>query len=259
MVVRRALRYAQGLAGLRGDDVILASFPRSGNTWLRFVLRNYLERMEGAGSAVDFERVDAVMPELGADDLRRPWPYRALPRFVKTHQRWLPFFRQQRAVLLLRDPRDVMVSYFHYEQSKLRPRFTGSFAGFIRHRRFGLRAWFAHARSWLGRAPVVARYEDLRANDVATCARLFTSLAIPYDTDGLREAVERSRFEEIRKVEKERGPDKPGMARFRAGAQFARKGVTGGWTEHFDPADVAYYEAHLRRYPDVAAALQASS
>ncbi len=93
--------------GLTADDVFLASYPRSGSVWLRFLLT---EMLSGDASFVTIAR---TVPYVGK--------HRATPRLVpgggrmiKTHE---PFMsRYRRAIHLVRDPRDVCISYFNFLQ-----------------------------------------------------------------------------------------------------------------------------------------------
>jgi hypothetical protein len=63
-ILQRSLRLMRGLhprLGLRESDVILASFPRSGNTWMRFIWANMIAELELGGRVVDFHFVEGEM------------------------------------------------------------------------------------------------------------------------------------------------------------------------------------------------------
>src|SRR5437763_867640 len=65
--------------GLRPPDTVLVSYPKSGNTWMRFILAPLC-----AGREVDFESVQRVVPSLGQHRCGtredRGW------RLVKSHE-----------------------------------------------------------------------------------------------------------------------------------------------------------------------------
>ncbi len=134
-IIQKTVRYAQGIVGLQENDIILTSFPKSGNTWVRFFLCNLISICEWEGKTVDFTTLDQTMPELGIDNLLRPWKHDTVPRIVKTHKHFWSIFLNHKIILIVRDPRDVMVSYYHFETTKERPRFKGTFSEFIRHRK----------------------------------------------------------------------------------------------------------------------------
>jgi len=230
--------YPLGLVGLRKSDVLLASFPKSGNTWVRFFFRNLIEVQAGRTELTDHPTLDRDMPELGHSNLLERWPHATVPRIVKTHKRRWPIFGGRRAILLTRDPRDVMVSFYYFEGGKRRPRTEGTFSEFLHHPRFGLRAWFEHTSSWLASDPAWVTYEGLKEDDVAEFTRLAGSLEIDVDAEAIREAAARSSFEAIRGLENKK-KHKPG--KYKKDFQFTRSGKRGGWKELFGPEDLAYF------------------
>ncbi len=237
----KILRYGQGVLGLKRNDIILASFPKSGNTWIRFFFCNLISLLEWDGKEVDFKAVDATMPELGADNLLRPWPYRNVPRIVKTHQRyWRVFGGNEKKIYVIRDPRDVMVSYYHMTTAMKESGFAAPFGDFIRHEKFGLAAWMEHYQSWIPHASIVLRYEDLRKGDMREFENLSEILGIGAAKDLIAEAVRRSSFENVRRVESKFGS--PKAEKYKEGFRFARSGKTGGWRGYFGLEDLQYYE-----------------
>src|SRR5215470_5689419 len=118
--VQRALRaFAQAGRVLTGrqpagrgvtifpDDVFLVSYPRSGNTWTRFLLGNLIYQHE----PVTFSNVESRIPEIyfNPDRAMRRLPR---PRILKSHECFQPQYR--RVIYIVRDPRDVAVSYYHH-------------------------------------------------------------------------------------------------------------------------------------------------
>lgn len=232
--------YGSGIVSLRKTDIILASFPKSGNTWVRFFFCNLIAMNELSDATIDFKTLDMTMPELGVNSLLPPWPYRSVPRIVKTHRPFWPVFSGKRSILVIRDPRDVMVSYFHFETSMISPRFRGEFADFLRHPKFGLTAWFKHYLSWRDRCDVIVRYEDLRKDDVQGFSRMLSAIKLELPKDLVVAATEKSRFEKIQQIEQNYGSPKPDI--FKPGATFARKGKSGSWKDYFSKEDLELYE-----------------
>src|SRR5437016_1515062 len=91
------------------DDVFLVSFPKSGNTWTRFLLANLVYPEQPA----TFANIHRLIPDPSAtskkdfDRLRRP-------RIIKSHECFDP--RYPRVIYIVRDPRDVAVSQYHYHR-----------------------------------------------------------------------------------------------------------------------------------------------
>src|SRR2546426_957477 len=95
--------------GLDSADVFLASYPRSGQHWTRFQLFEIMNH-----ACADFESVDHVIPRIGAHGAA-PAILPSRGRLVQTHQPWRKEY--QRAIYLVRDVRDVVLSVYAGEES----------------------------------------------------------------------------------------------------------------------------------------------
>jgi len=234
---QKVYKYGRGSMAMGKNDVVLASFPKSGNTWVRFFFCNLISIKELDGQTVDFNVLDSVMPELGKDPLWQPWPYKSLPRIVKSHQTYKPWlFRNVPAILVVRDPKDVMVSFYKYEEHRVNPRFKGTFGDFIRDDQVGLIAWFRHYQSWRNRATITLKYEDMKKGDVTAFSHIFDVLGLPYEHDWLAEAAKRSRFEQVKKVEEKSGISEP--SKVQQSFRFARSGKMGEGKQWFNDDDL---------------------
>jgi len=229
----RYAAYLSALAGKRTDDVLLASFPRSGSTWIRLFLCNVISLHEWGGRDVDFQLVNRTMPALGLNNLMRPWPHSAIPRVVKTHRSYSPLFGGVRSIGLVRDPRDVMVSLFHYTRDR-KATYTGSFSQFIRHPRHGLEAWFSHYTSWRDRWALTIKYEDMRADPTHEFLRIWEMIQPSAPRSLVQVAVARSNIRSVRKTEAARTDSA-------IEARFVRSGASGQWVTYFDDGDVELY------------------
>lgn len=231
--------YSIGVLGLKNGDVMFTSFPKSGNTWVRFFLCNLISLMEWGGRTVDFELLDNTMPELGVSNLLKKWEHDAIPRVVKTHKTYWPLFRNNKSILLIRDPRDVMASYYHFEMARKNKRFEGSFSEFIRTKKFGLESWAYHYSSWQQKADLIVKYEDMKQDDVPEFQKIVDCLDINLDKKKVLEAVKKSRFESIKKVEANQGLSKKDT--FSVDFKFARKGKNNQWQDLFNVKDLEFY------------------
>ncbi len=269
----------------------LASFPKSGNTWLRLLLThvsagddcgiNAIGIARGlAGSRQGFDEAcliasglltadecDAMRPAHyrdlaerwarardeqdesargSSDDPLRPW------MFMKTHDAWTYTTRGEAllgggdaahaAVLIVRDPRDVVASFANHNNSTLEAAAAlmgnpDSALAMKNDRqplqmRQKLLGWSGFHRSWLEQRDVpvhVVRYEDLHADTPGTLGALLAALGIAVDPARLARAVELSAFERLQAQEAE-GGFREGPVRTATG-RFFRSGRSGGWRE----------------------------
>src|SRR6185437_14410726 len=108
--------------GMGPKDAGIGSYPRSGSTWLRFVLYECL-----VGQSADFEVVDKTLPGLGAHR-DAPGVLRNGGRLIHTHERLRP--PGSTAVYLVRDPRAVVLSEYRFNQRRQIP--VGTLDEFVR-------------------------------------------------------------------------------------------------------------------------------
>jgi Sulfotransferase domain len=193
--------------------VWIASYPKSGNTWARFMACNLLFGSQSSASALNTMSPD--IHEWGSDRLADH------SGLVKTHfpySSMLPLAeRTAAAIYVVRQPDDVLVSNFHYSQrstagsAPARDAFDRYVDQFLQHRgdpywiERGMGSWEENVRSWLdarSTVPVVlVRYEDLHAAPQRVCAQLAQLFAVRRSPEQLDEAVKTSSFEKMRDVE----------------------------------------------------------
>jgi hypothetical protein len=250
--------------------VWLASYPKSGNTWLRFLLHHYLYG-EVTASA-DVERRIPDLHATGPDKLPAPDPgVIGGTLLCKTHLALTPrhphLERTAGFIYVLRHPRDVMMSDLNYV------RMTAPDADevtdelyvteFIKHmgspawRRVGVGTWPEHVGGWLSAASrfphVLMRYEVMKADPGAHLARALALLGETPDAGRVAAAVEASSFERMRDLEaKERaaGTESPvfsiserSLTRDRV---FMRKGATSESLEPFGPELARAFDERFR-------------
>jgi len=229
------------------DDVFLTSYPRSGNTWTRFLVGNFVNPNE----PVTFLNVERLVPDMykTADWVLRRRPR---PRVLKSHESFDARYR--RVLYIVRDPRDVAISNYHWEM-KLRsipegcpieefvPRWIdGEF-----WRRIG--SWADHVNSWLATRQghesfILMRYEDLQANQQRELARVAQFMGLNPDPERINQAIERSSAANMRKMEETQGKKWVATFHTRSDKPFVRKASSGGWRAVLPEKTVTYMEAH---------------
>jgi len=239
--VKRLIRDVWRARQLKPDDVLVASFPKSGNTWVRFIFANIVAQREMGDIDVDFHVVNSkLLYSYDSSSYSRISP-KTMPRFVKTHLKYSRLrFNGNRSIYVYRNPADVMVSYFMFRKAlKGAGSYGGDFQSFIRDSKKGLPAWVAHYKSWIGKASFVLSYERLKDNPFSEMNRVFRDLSIAVEEDELRQAVEESDIANVRVREEKAGRPKE-MVDFQEGHIFARKGTIGQYRTYFVGEDYDY-------------------
>ena len=229
---------------MKKSIVWMASYPKSGNTWARIFLANYLAnarepvpinkahgvamgdsitktyRMVARGP-LDVADVDATL-KLRPRVLRGIVANDADINLVKTHNarvtaRGVPLIPDdvtRSAIYILRNPLDMVLSYArHYGMTPEEAVHTVSHPDNANPpdeetvTQF-MGTWSDHVRSWTTRSayPVlVLRYEDMLADPRAAFARVVQHLGMPLDPERLDRAILFSSFEELSEQEKAQG------------------------------------------------------
>ena len=222
----------------------LASYPKSGNTWVRAFLQNFLDASDAPSDINALDRYFAdeskpnwYVPHAGSplSDLDtaaicalRPLVHRDIAAsrpgsvIVKTHNilgefNGLPLHDMSvtaGAVYVLRNPLDVVPSVAdHFGLSIdaaiefLNSETTGSPTDEANVASV-LSSWSAHVRSWVdggGEATHVMRFEDLLAKPAKSFRALVRFLGLERDEARLRRAMRFSSFGELQRQERERG------------------------------------------------------
>jgi hypothetical protein len=176
----------------------------------------------------------ALVQELVPDVHARPYYQRyGTPTFFKSHH--LPRPEYRRVVYLLRDGRDVMVSYFHHLVA-----LKGEGIDFSALVQSGQDLfpckWHKHVEAWLANPyqaqMLVIKYEDLKAQTAHELQRFCQFANLERSAAFLREVAEGSAFEKMRDKEIKAGVGDPQWPKDKL---FRRRGAVGSYKDEMSP------------------------
>ena len=214
------------------DDTFLVSFPRSGNTWTRFLVCNLMN----PDDPVNFAQLESRIPEIYFVTNRklRSFPR---PRVIKSHECFDP--RYKRIIYIVRDPRDVFISYYEFQLKRRVISDDCSLEEFLpRFMESGIEpkigSWRDHVVSWTatrggGENFLLLRYEDMIADTRKESAKIASFLGLNCSPDRIALAVELSTADRMRKLEKEQAGQWKATKKTRQDKPFVGKAAAGGW------------------------------
>jgi hypothetical protein len=270
-----------------GKIIWLASYPRSGNTWMRAFLYSLLSNPEEtydlntmwAYSMADSDGpiyqqfLDKPVKDMTDEEISilRPKVQEHFTRrtpgnvFVKTHNAFVEYlgrplhYREYTggAIYIVRNPLDMVISHSHHYGLSLDETIANTSREVLRIDSddtypYELHcSWSRNVESWTRRpSPTlhVIRYEDMVARPTEAFGGLAQFLGQPPQPARLRSAIELSSFEGLRKKEEEGGF----VERSKISRRFFRQGKAGAWRAVLTPAQVqavvAAHETQMRRF-----------
>lgn len=213
------------------DDVFIVSYPKSGNTWVRFLVANVIHQTE----PVTFADIEQKVPDIYRNNdrhlLRIP-----RPRILKSHELFDP--RYKKVIYIVRDPRDVIISYYHYH---IKVRFIEDgypmnryLLRFISGELSSFGSWGENVGGWMGARQntngfLLIRYEDLIAQPIYELRKITSFLGINANDGKLGLAIKLSSAENMRKLEKKQAALWKTTKNSRKDKYFVRSARVGGW------------------------------
>ncbi len=248
-----------------GKIVWLASYPKSGNTWLRVFLHNYINQPDepysinkltdlsaSESNAAFFQKyISAPAAAFTTQDVQRARPHvhhdltNLHPDlvFIKTHNanravHGIPLCTPSLtagAIHIIRDPRDIAISYAAYTGLSLDD--TIAFMAQPRAANRGsaqqvfelLGSWSSHAESWIATPKTLRlRYEDMLANPTHEFGRVISFLGDDPEPARLSAAIA---FGAFKTVSQQEATDGYHAASPSSATPFFRQGTAGAWRE----------------------------
>lgn len=228
------LRAATGLipkTEVHEEDVFLIGFQKSGTNWFRNLVAGVIYGADP--EFVPFALLRDLIPNRVP---KEPYYKRyATPTYFKVHD--LPRPEYKRVVYLLRDGRDVMVSYFHHLQAV-----KGNDVDFMRvvqadkSLTSGVK-WHKHVDTWLSNPfqaqLLVIKYEDLQRDAVKELQRFCAFVGVTREESYLEMIARKAAFEKMRQKEMRDGG--VGVLNWSKDKPFVRRGIVGSHKDEMPP------------------------
>ena len=237
-------------------DAFVVAYPKSGSTWLPAMVAHL-----ATGTAFSFDTHDKLTPGVGRH-LRAPAILPNGGRLLRSHESFDPRISGPygRVVYMVRDGRDIAVSYFHHFRRRGIPfgSFDAFFTKFLAGDLDGFGPWPDHVRGWLDSPQaredrlIVVRYEDVVARPEEQLARVARFLDLPADPAAVEATVRLHTADRMRESEVQSHWH---ARQLRKDVLFVRRATPGEFHEVLTPAqerrfaEVAGVESERLGYP----------
>jgi hypothetical protein len=255
----------------RTTRLYFVGYPKTGNTWLRYMLGRYVQLVCRLPELPLFDATDrigrcesfCVGPAMQFTHRPLLWHHQRAADL--DYRNVIGPFQDKRVVLLVRHPLDTLVSLWMQRKHRDKEDYRGSVLDLLEDPVWGLEKFFRFYTLWFQHRDRVqdflpVRYEDMRTDPHAGFVGLLEFLGIPRHDDALRQAVADAAFENMKKVELSGSGPKyrsSGDSIFASGdignedALHVRRGQVGGFSDYLKPDEVERLQYFIgRRLPD---------
>ena len=224
---------------------LLVSPTNVGRTWLRLILgKSFLLFFNLAKSNINlfylygFSQINSTIPSIKV-----------------SHEKYMGYheYRYRRIILLVRDPRDAVVSKYFRMAKKMQKIDESEKSLFDYFQSEGLKYYISFYNEWNHHKNetmgfLLVRYEDLRENPHREVQKIIKFLGLEIPDGFIDAAVEYASFENMRKMEAQgnskSGVLKPGDAKDLESYK-TRKGKVGGFKEYLSFQEIALIEQSI--------------
>jgi len=178
------------------DDIYIVEFPKSGITWLQHILGNVELRLQNKKETITFYNHHKYTPDIYqlSNNINRIFDR----TFIKSHAEFNPYYYF--VIYLIRNPFDVMVSYYNFMSDQ---GYEKDFISFVKDSKLGIIAWKKHINSWIYKKVSVQRihlvkYENLISQTSEEIKSIYKNLGLDIPNDILEYVISKSNIESMR-------------------------------------------------------------
>jgi Sulfotransferase domain len=206
------------------QDVFVMAYPKSGQNWMLQIVYQLIHHGKG-----EFDHIHSVVPWPDVVLATRTWRNYAIPlrlatawrtapepkRVIKTHLDWelLPYSKEARYIAVIRDPKDVFVSFYFFARNNLLGRAMPSLSAIYRSYLKGeslMGSWALNAAGyWAQRHRpnvLVVSFASMKRDLEATVRRLAEFLEIRVSDEVIQEVCRKSSFDYMKSIDERFAP-----------------------------------------------------
>ncbi|XP_023128619.2 sulfotransferase 2B1-like [Amphiprion ocellaris] len=249
----QSLKYFEEFS-FRPDDILITTYPKSGTTWMQEIVPLIMSGGDPASveSLCNWDRVpwleETRASELNLED-------RPSPRLLTTHFHYsmMPpsfFEAKPRVIYVMRNPKDVFTSAFHYygmASHLVNPGHQSEFLQKFLNGKGVYGSWFDHLKSWLNAEHkehiMYISYEELKMDLKDSVARISQFLEKSLDAEVIDKIADRCLFKNMKQNNMSNYSTVPREFMDQTKSEFLRKGIIGDWKNQLTVAEAEHFDA----------------
>jgi hypothetical protein len=235
-------------------EAFIVSYPKSGRTWLRFILANYINSLYNLNMNINLHNFFHLLPNDTNDEIKGFKGFNfynndEVPLILFSHKKYNEIGYRGKTIFLLRSPYDIMVSDYFQETEHL-GHYKGSINDFIRDEDKGIKKLCNFLNDWAAEMnneqAIILSYEELSENTYKTVEKFLRYLDIAIDKNKLQYSIKKSNFAVMQEAEKQMGlPSEKKYNLENSDALRMREGKTGNYNKYLNTDDVFFINSVL--------------
>ncbi|KAM6406782.1 amine sulfotransferase-like [Pluvialis apricaria] len=224
---------------IKDSDIFLATYPKSGTVWTQNILSLIMHEGHRNGT----ENVDIIerIPWLEYNIEYKDYAKLPSPRVLATH---LPYYlvpkdlrkKKARIIYVARNPKDVMVSYYHFSKFMTTLEEIPDFNLFMERFLAGkvlASSWLDHVAGWYSHAEdfniLFLTYEEMKKDLRSAVLKICNFIGKKLSEEEVDSVVRQATFENMRKDPRANYENLPDEIVAKDKGRFLRKGTVGDW------------------------------
>jgi len=252
-----------GLLSVKTNVVYAVSFPKSGRSWLEFMIAKiYADLLH-----IPIEWF-LKKKKTGGDNLPRILFGHGYKNTTIAQGKNFPitYYKNKKIFLLVRDPRDVVVSHYYNEKYRSK-NFNGTISEFIRFpyfnertksikARYGIKPIINYMNAWITNSNIfrnlfIAYYEDIRLDVYGQFKIILNYIGVKVPEHFIHSAIDYGQFDNMRRVELNGKVNWHGFSTSNDERSLkTRKGIVGGYQQELSPEDIDYINFEIEQNLD---------
>ena len=231
-------------------DIFLASFPRSGNTWMRLLLSDLILQMQGFSTDTGGNIIPNVY-RVDIEEWNRDSRINQLPfRIIKTHEPYQDCYKQ--VIYIFRKPADALCSLYHYVIGRFIDKdedpginefcrsYVDKYCGHVKN--------YINAKEKRSDKIIFISYEKLKDNPVEVLKKVSNFLSLETTKAMCEKALENQAFNKLQSLTKLEEPSKLGFSENGGYQNFFRQGKVNSAKTELDIETVKKIESQALEF-----------
>ncbi|KAM6405889.1 amine sulfotransferase-like [Pluvialis apricaria] len=224
---------------IKDSDIFIATYPKSGTVWTQNILSLIIH--EGHRNGTENVETMERIPWLEYNIKKMDYAKLPSPRVLATH---LPYYlvprdlrkKKARIIYVARNPKDVMVSYYHFSKFIITMEKIPDFNLFMERFLAGkvlASSWLDHVAGWYSHAEdfniLFLTYEEMKKDLRSAVLKICDFIGKKLSEEEVDSVVRQATFENMRKDPRANYENLPDDIADKDKGRFLRKGTVGDW------------------------------